>query len=53
MQHHESLARVRELGAYDSQDEAAKITEAVPSVPARRISPGEVEDLASRLPGPL
>lgn len=27
MQHHEFLARVRELGEYDSQDEAAKVTE--------------------------
>ncbi|WP_330342337.1 DUF2267 domain-containing protein [Streptomyces sp. NBC_00557] len=53
MQHHEFLARVRELGEYDSQDEAAKVTEAVLSVLAQRISPGEVEDLASQLPGPL
>ncbi|MFH9008668.1 DUF2267 domain-containing protein [Streptomyces afghaniensis] len=53
MQHHEYLARVRELGEYGSQDEAAKVTEAVLGVLARRISPGEVDDLASQLPGPL
>ena len=53
MQHHEYVARVRELGEYGSQDEAAKVTEAVLSVLAQRISPGEVDDLASQLPGPL
>lgn len=53
MQYHEYLARVRELGEYGSQDEAAKVTEAVLSVLAQRISPGEVDDLASQLPGPL
>ncbi|GGW78230.1 DUF2267 domain-containing protein [Streptomyces caelestis] len=53
MQYHEYLARVRELGEYDSQEEAAKVTEAVLSVLAQRISPGEVDDLASQLPGPL
>ncbi|MEV6297266.1 DUF2267 domain-containing protein [Streptomyces sp. NPDC051896] len=53
MQHHEFLARVRELGEYDSQDEAAKVTEAVLSVLAQRIRAGEVDDLASQLPGPL
>ncbi|MFF4213167.1 DUF2267 domain-containing protein [Streptomyces sp. NPDC001796] len=53
MQHHEFLARVRELGEYESQDEAAKVTDAVLSVLAQRISPGEVDDLASQLPGPL
>lgn len=53
MQYHEFLARVRELGEYDGQDEAANVTEAVLSVLAQRISPGEVDDLASQLPGPL
>ncbi|MFJ8468912.1 DUF2267 domain-containing protein [Streptomyces swartbergensis] len=53
MQYHEYLARVRELGEYGSQEEAAKVTEAVLSVLAHRISPGEVDDLASQLPGPL
>jgi uncharacterized protein (DUF2267 family) len=53
MQYHEYLARVRELGEYGSQEEAAKVTEAVLSVLAQRISPGEVDDLASQLPGPL
>ena len=47
------LARVRELGEYVSQDEAAKVTEAVLNVLARRISPGKVGDLASQLSGPL
>ena len=53
MQQHEFLARVRELGEYDSQDEAEKVTEAVLQVLAQRISPGEVDDLASQLPGSL
>jgi uncharacterized protein (DUF2267 family) len=53
MRHHEYLSRVRELGEYGSQEEAAKVTEAVLSVPAQRISPDEVDDLASQLPGPL
>ncbi|MEU0740807.1 DUF2267 domain-containing protein [Streptomyces sp. NPDC006134] len=53
MKYEEFLARVRERGEYDSQDEAAKISEAVLAVLAERISPGESEDLASQLPGPL
>ncbi|MDG9710744.1 DUF2267 domain-containing protein [Streptomyces sp. DH10] len=53
MQYHEYLARVRELGEYNSQEEASKVTEAVLSVLAQRISPGEVDVLASQLPGPL
>lgn len=53
MQHHEFLARVRELGDYAGQDEAAEVTDAVLSVLAQRISPGEVDDLASQLPAPL
>ncbi|MER7405994.1 DUF2267 domain-containing protein [Streptomyces sp. NPDC000070] len=53
MQYHEYLARVRELGEYGSREEATKVTEAVLSVLAQRISPGEVDDLASQLPGPL
>ncbi|MDN3284566.1 DUF2267 domain-containing protein [Streptomyces thermocarboxydus] len=53
MQQHEFLARVRELGEYGSQDEAEKVTEAVLQVLAQRISPGEVDDLASQLPGAL
>ncbi|MET8245047.1 DUF2267 domain-containing protein [Streptomyces sp. NPDC005202] len=53
MKYDEFLARVRQRGEYTSRDEAAKITEAVLGVLAERISPGEVEDLASQLPGPL
>ncbi|MGA5799067.1 DUF2267 domain-containing protein [Streptomyces cellulosae] len=53
MQHHEFLARVRELGEYMSQDEAAAVTEAVLTVLAQRINPGEADDLASQLPEPL
>lgn len=47
------LARVRERGEYNDQDEAADVTTAVLEVLAQRISPGEVKDLASQLPGPL
>ncbi|MGW7256554.1 DUF2267 domain-containing protein [Streptomyces sp. NPDC054834] len=53
MRYDEFLARVRERGEYGSQDEAATVTEAVLRVLAQRISPGEVDDLASQLPGPL
>ncbi|MEV0976457.1 DUF2267 domain-containing protein [Streptomyces sp. NPDC049915] len=53
MRYDEFLARVRERGEYDSQDEAAEVTEGVLSVLAQRISPGEVDDLGSQLPGPL
>ncbi|MEV0694740.1 DUF2267 domain-containing protein [Streptomyces sp. NPDC050388] len=53
MRYDEFLARVRERGEYTDQDEAATITEAVLGVLAQRISPGEVDDLASQLPGPL
>ncbi|MGW0205770.1 DUF2267 domain-containing protein [Streptomyces sp. NPDC003233] len=53
MRYDEFLARVRERGEYASQDEAAQVTEAVLSVLAQRISPGEIDDLASQLPGPL
>ena len=47
------LARVRERGEYKDQSEAADVTNAVLEVLAQRISPGEVKDLASQLPGPL
>lgn len=53
MKYDEFLARVRDRGEYADQDEAAKVTEQVLSVLAGRISPGEVDDLASQLPGPL
>ncbi|WP_330336170.1 DUF2267 domain-containing protein [Streptomyces sp. NBC_00557] len=53
MRYDEFLARVRERGEYHSQAEAAEVTEAVLSVLAERISPGEIDDLASQLPGPL
>ncbi|MER6572283.1 DUF2267 domain-containing protein [Streptomyces sp. NPDC001093] len=53
MRYDEFLARVPERGEYTDQDEAAAITEAVLGVLAQRISPGEVDDLASQLPGPL
>lgn len=49
----EFLARVRERGDYQNQDEARQITEAVLSVLASRITGGEAEDLASQLPEPL
>lgn len=38
---------------YQDQEEAADVTNAVLDALAPRISPREVEDLASRLPGPL
>ncbi|MFP8945200.1 DUF2267 domain-containing protein [Streptomyces fenghuangensis] len=53
MKYDEFLARVRERGEYKDQDEAANVTKAVLEVLAQRISPGEVRDLASQLPGPL
>ncbi|MEU0967040.1 DUF2267 domain-containing protein [Streptomyces sp. NPDC005917] len=53
MKYDEFLARVRDRGGYSSQDEAAKVTRDVLDILAQRISPGEVKDLASQLPGPL
>ena len=53
MKYDEFLARVRERGEYKDNDEAAHVTNAVLEVLAQRISPGEVRDLASQLPGPL
>ncbi|WP_437097178.1 DUF2267 domain-containing protein [Streptomyces sp. enrichment culture] len=53
MKYDEFLARVRERGEYASQDEALTITREVLAVLAQRITPGEAEDLASQLPGPL
>ena len=53
MKYDEFLARVRERGEYMDNDEAAHVTNAVLEVLAQRISPGEVRDLASQLPGPL
>jgi len=47
------LARVRERGEYHNQEEAADVSASVLQVLAQRISPGEVEDLASQLPDPL
>ena len=47
------LAHVRERGEYRDQKEAADVTSAVLEVLAQRISPGEVKDLASQMPGPL
>ena len=53
MRYDEFLDRVRERGEYAGQDEAATVTEAVLGVLAQRITAGEVDDLASQLPGPL
>ena len=53
MRYDEFLDRVRERGEYAGQDEAATVTEAVLGVLAQWITPGEVDDLASQLPGPL
>ncbi|MFJ5556588.1 DUF2267 domain-containing protein [Streptomyces sp. NPDC093250] len=53
MKYDEFLARVRERGEYKDKNEAEGVTNAVLEVLAQRISPGEVEDLASQLPGPL
>ncbi|MER7867458.1 DUF2267 domain-containing protein [Streptomyces cellulosae] len=53
MKYDEFLARVRERGEYKDNDEAAHVANAVLEVLAQRISPGEVRDLASQLPGPL
>lgn len=49
----EFLARVRERGDFQNQDEAREITEAVLRVLSTRITGGEAEDLAAQLPEPL
>ncbi|WP_326686411.1 MULTISPECIES: DUF2267 domain-containing protein [unclassified Streptomyces] len=53
MQQEEFLARVRERGEYSDTKEAAMVTEAVLSVLASRLTPGEAADLASQLPDPM
>ncbi|MGK5448541.1 DUF2267 domain-containing protein [Streptomyces radiopugnans] len=53
MRYDEFLARVRELGEYRDRQEAEEVTTAVLEVLASRITPGETEDLAAQLPGPL
>ena len=53
MNHHEFLARVRELGEYASQAEAEQVTRNVLSVLGKRLVGGEANDLAAQLPAPL
>ncbi|OEJ21366.1 hypothetical protein AR457_36665 [Streptomyces agglomeratus] len=53
MRYDEFLARVRELGEYTGQDEAATVTSKVLRVLAQRITPEEAADLAAQLPEPL
>ncbi|MET7640757.1 DUF2267 domain-containing protein [Streptomyces sp. NPDC005438] len=53
MRYEEFLARVRERGEYGSPDEAREVTRAVLEVLAQRITPDEVADLASQMPGDL
>jgi uncharacterized protein (DUF2267 family) len=49
----EFLALVRDRGEYDSRKEAERVSRAVLSVLANRITPGEAEDLSAQLPAPL
>ncbi|MFI1166876.1 DUF2267 domain-containing protein [Streptomyces sp. NPDC020801] len=53
MKYDEFLARVRERGEFKTPNEAASVSETVLGVLAERISPGEVQELASELPPPL
>jgi uncharacterized protein (DUF2267 family) len=49
----EFLALVRDRGEYDSRQEAERVSKAVLTVLADRISPGEATELSAQLPAPL
>ncbi|SCK40721.1 DUF2267 domain-containing protein [Streptomyces sp. WMMB 322] len=53
MREDEFLAQVRDLGDYQDQDEAYRVTYAVLTVLASRITASEAHDLASQIPPPL
>jgi uncharacterized protein (DUF2267 family) len=53
MKYDEFMAKVRNRGEYADREEAEQATEAVLQVLGERLTPGEAEDLASQLPGPL
>jgi uncharacterized protein (DUF2267 family) len=53
MKYDEFMAKVRNRGEYADRKEAEQATEAVLQVLGERLTPGEAEDLASQLPGPL
>jgi uncharacterized protein (DUF2267 family) len=46
------LARVRELGRYDTDDEAARVLDAVLGTLGGQLVGEELDDLAAALPGP-
>ena len=49
----EFLALVRDRGEYDTRKEAERVSRAVLTVLANRISPGEAKELSAQLPAPL
>jgi uncharacterized protein (DUF2267 family) len=49
----EFLYVVRDRGEYDSREEAERVSRAVLTVLANRITPGEAEELSAQLPAPL
>lgn len=49
----EFLAQVRDRGEYPSRQDAEQVATAVLEVRGERLIPGESEDLAAQLPGPL
>lgn len=53
MKYDEFLARVRERGAYSTNDEAELVCRAVLSALGNRLAGGEIKDLASPLPNEL
>ena len=53
MREDEFLAQVRDLGGYQDQDEAYRVTYAVLTVLASRITASEAHDLAAQIPPPL
>ncbi|QPP09069.1 DUF2267 domain-containing protein [Streptomyces bathyalis] len=53
MREDEFLAQVRDLGDYQDQDEAYRVTYAVLTVLASRITASEARDLAAQIPPPL
>ncbi|GAA2355333.1 DUF2267 domain-containing protein [Nonomuraea africana] len=53
MHYEEFLAKVRERGEYADTQEAEQVTRVVLGALARRLNPGEVDDLAAQLPHQL
>lgn len=50
MKYHEFLAKIRQFGEYESQEEAERVTRTVLGVLGARLTGSEAKDLAAQLP---